>query len=239
VTLPGIDVSAIGQGAGFNWGAWKGKIAFAGIKATQGLSFEDPDYSRNMSGAFSIGAARMSYHLLDPTVSGEEQADYYLKYAKPQPGELAMLDHELFKDAAGEVLAPAAVANCAAAFSDRVRGAVSAWPVLYTTQWMAENGYCEGLGQQPLFVANPSRIQLPPVIGPWRLVSFAQIGQRGVDTDVFYGTAQELMRLAVLHSPIPLTPEKVKGWRLSWPAADKAPQVLELVSSDGGKTWQE
>lgn len=238
MTLPGIDVSAIGQGSAFNWEAYRGKIAFAGIKATQGTGFQDPDFSLNMNGCAKIGAMRMPYHFLEPQLSGAEQAAWFLGYAKPQPGELVMLDNETCTNAAGAALAPGLVADCAAEFGDKVRAALGAWPVLYTTPWMAENGYCAGLGQQPLFIAgNPKG--LPPVIGPWRLISFAQIGTRGVDTDVFFGTAADLMRLTVLHTEVKSAPEPLKSYRLAWEGQNKAPEIFDLVSTDGGKTWHQ
>jgi len=242
VALQGIDVSAIGQGNAFNWSAWKDRIAFAGIKATQGLTFQDPDFTENVKGATSIGAVRMPYHFLDPAADGAEQARHYLAYARPQPGELPMLDHETYVNAAGDALAAELVADVAAAFGDAVRAAVGAWPILYTTQYMAEHGYCAGLGQQPLFIANPSRVKLPNPIGPWRLVSFEQIGQKGIDTDVFYGTAAELARLTAMHAPIAPTPApapaptKKAGFLLEWTGADTMPKILELATTDG-KTW--
>lgn len=243
MSLQGIDVSAVGQGNAFNWSAWKDRIAFAGIKATQGLSFEDPAFSENMKGATSIGAVRMPYHFLDPAEDGAEQAKHFLAYANPQPSELVMLDHETYRDAGGVVLAPALVADRAAAFADYVRAALGAWPVLYTDQWMPENGYCAGLGQQPLFIANPSKVKLPNPIGPWRLVSFEQVGQKGIDTDVFYGTVAELQRLTVMHAPIAPAPApapapaKKAGFLLEWTGAATPPKILELASADGGKTW--
>jgi hypothetical protein len=116
--------------------------------------------------------------------------------------------------------------------------ALGAWPVLYTTPWMAENGYCAGLGQQPLFIAvNPATANLPTVLGPWRLISFAQLGTRGVDTDAFFGTSAELARLAVQHAEVKSAPAPIKAWRLDWAGEDKAPEISDLVSTDGGKSW--
>lgn len=235
MTLPGIDVSAIGQGAAFNWEAWRGKIAFAGIKATQGLTFKDPDFNRNMNGAREIGAARMPYHFFDPSEDGQAQARYFLEYADPQPGELVMLDFET-PGPAGAPLPAAAVADRAAAFADYVRVQVGAWPVAYSDQWMIESGYCAKLGACPAFVANPSRVVLPTVLGPWRLVSFQQIGQRGVDTDVFFGDLAALNRLAVLHPVQPIKPIPIGSWRLAWDGK-KEPQLVSITSNDDGKTW--
>lgn len=234
MTLPGIDVSHIGQGSAFNWEAWRGKIAFAGIKATQGTSFRDPDLERNISGASSIGAKVMGYHFLDPLISGKSQADYFLAYFNPQPGQLVMLDNEDFGPTAAPYH-PAMVADCAAQFADEVRAAVGAWPVVYADQSMTQEGYCDGLGACPAFIAAPGTTSIPIPIGPWRMLSFRQTGQRGVDTDVFFGTAAELERLAVLHAkPKPQPNPVVVPLHIGALSLD---EVYKLISDDNGKTW--
>ena len=194
-TLNGIDVSGIGQGAGFDWVPWRGKISFAFIKASEGLTFKDPDFARNWQQAKAEGITRGAYHFLHPDESGTAQAHYFLSVADPQPGDLVMTDYEVVVKGQS----PAAAAACAVQFADTVRSASGAWPVTYTTQWMAEEGYCAGLGGTPAFIANPSHVTLPDPAGPWKLVSFEQTGQRGVDTDVFYGGAAQLAKLSVPH----------------------------------------
>ena len=42
MTLAGIDVSNY-QGPAFPWQDYKGKIAFAGIKISEGTGYTDPD----------------------------------------------------------------------------------------------------------------------------------------------------------------------------------------------------
>lgn len=238
ITLAGIDVSNY-QGPAFPWNQYRGHIAFAGIKATQALNFLDPDYPHNVQGCRAAGIIPMSYHFLDPTVPGASQARYYLAYADPAPDELVMVDHETIP----ADMSPAAVAACAVEFVDTTRALVGAWPTVYTTQNMAEGGYCAGLGPCPSFIADPSHVTLPHPIGPWDLVSFTQDGVRGVDTDTFYGARSQLLRLAVVHKvsiPQPPQPKPVAlltSFRLGWMAADEAPSLVKQTSSDGGRTW--
>lgn len=203
MTLAGIDVSNY-QGAQFDWAPYRGKIAFAFIKATEGLSYRDPDYARNVAQAHADGITVGSYHFLHPAESGAAQAHCFLGYADPAPGELVMVDVET-----DDGLGPAATSACALDFAATVHHATGAWPVAYTMQSFAEGGYVASLGGCPSFIANPSQVQLPNPIGPWHLVSFEQTGQRGVDTDVFYGDAAELAKLAIPHpapSPAPRPP---------------------------------
>ena len=194
MTLAGIDVSNL-QGNAFDWEAWKGKIAFAGIKVSEGLDYSDPDAPRNMAGAKGIGVVRMGYHFLRPSLSGAEQAAWFLEHARAAglvPGDLVMLDVET-----ADGCTVAEISACAGGFATALHAAVAAWPVAYTDQDFAETGCVASLGECPAFIANPSGVQLPDPIGPWHLVSFEQTGQRSVDTDVFYGDLAELAKLAI------------------------------------------
>ena len=193
--LNGIDVSATGQGASFDWPSWKGKIGFAGVKVSEGLSFTDPDGPRNVAGARSIGAVPMGYHFLRANLPGTSQARYFLDKADAAgigPGCLLMADVET-----ADGSTPEQVSNCAAAFAGEVHALTRAWPVAYTMQSFAEGGYVSALGVCPAFIANPSRVVLPVPVGPWRVVSFEQTSQRGTDLDVFYGTTGQLAALAI------------------------------------------
>ena len=208
--LNGIDVSNL-QGSAFDWAPYRGRIQFAGIKVSEGTGFADPDAARNMAQAKADGIVRMAYHFLRPAQHGGQQADYFLHLARLAglgPGDLVMVDVEV-----ADNLSAAQVSGCAADFAARVHAAVGAWPVAYTMQSFAEGGYCASLGMCPSFIANPSHVQLPSPIGPWHLVSFEQTGQRGVDTDVFYGDLAELAKLAILHpAPKPrITQEQAKA----------------------------
>ena len=95
------------------------------------------------------------------------------------------------------------ISGCASDFATVLRMSLGAWPVAYCDQDFAETGCVASLGSCPAFIANPSRVTLPSPIGPWRLVSFEQTGQRGTDLDTFYGTSAELARLAI---PAPAAP---------------------------------
>lgn len=227
-TLPGIDVSAIGQGLSFDWAPYHGRIAFAFIKASEGLDFHDPAYPRNILEAGKLGIVRGSYHVLHPDLSGAAQADYYLAYADPAPGELVMVDVEPADVIGGPALPPAKVSACVAAFVDVVRAQTGAWPVTYVDQSMAQAGYVASAGQCPAFIADPSHVALPNPIGPWRLVSFVQTGQRGVDTDEFYGDLVELNRLTTTRKVAPPAPPA--------PPAPKLP--LELLAVNTARTYQ-
>ena len=89
-TQPGIDVSAW-QGT-INWA----KVADAGIrfaimKATEGSSWNDPTYAKNVSGATSNGIVVGAYHFADPSsASGDAvaEADHFVSVARNSPGDI-------------------------------------------------------------------------------------------------------------------------------------------------------
>lgn len=197
MTLNGIDVS--NNNGTVDWEAWRGKIAFAGIKVSEGLNFTDQYAAANVRGARSVGAVPMAYHFLRANLPGITQARYFLSRALAAgigDGDLLMVDVETM-----DGMSAAQVSECAAVFAGEVHEQTRAWPVAYTDQSFAADGYVAALGVCPAFIANPSHVTLPVPLGPWRLVSFEQTGVRGTDQDVFYGTREQLAALAIPGAP--------------------------------------
>jgi lysozyme len=195
MTLAGIDVSAAGQGANFPWASYKGKIAFAGIKISEGTTFADPDAARNIAGARSIGAIPLGYHFTHAGMSGAQQAEWFLKCGKVaglRAGDLAAQDAE---DEGMDGLPVARMDLAAAAFNLEFRLHHACWPLLYTEVSLAPS--MTSCGNSPLWLANPSGTPVTS-IGPWAAgPSFEQTSQRGVDLDVFYGTPAQLAKLII------------------------------------------
>lgn len=196
--LNGIDVSNW-QGPSFPWQDYKGKIQFAGVKISEGLDEDlgaaDPDAKINIAGARSIGAVVIGYHLLHASLGGALQARFFLAAAAAaglRPGDLIAVDAE---DAGLDGLDATKMDLVAAGFCGWCHDHAGAWPVCYTEQSMAPALVHEA--DCPPWIANPSQVQLSFPLGPWRSVSFEQRGQRGVDTDTFYGSAEQLEALAI------------------------------------------
>lgn len=241
-TLAGIDISGIGQGGAFNWGAYKDRIQFAFAKASEALTFTDPDFARNWAAMHELGIVRGAYHFIHASDSGAAQANRFLELVDPAPGDLLMVDVE---ETGFDGAAPAVMSATVGEFADVVRSQTGAWPVTYADVNTAGLGYCASVGMTPLFLANPSRIQLSSV-GPWRLISFEQMSpQRGTDVDAFYGDLSELRRLTVAHArpapapkppPAPAPAPVQHGWRLVWASPTAAPALVPQTSTDG-KNW--
>lgn len=196
IALAGIDVSAW-QGE-FPWAQYKGKIAFAGVKISEGLGFADPEAADNIAGARSIGAVPIGYHLLHAGLSGSDQAEVFLKYAHAAglgvTGDLFAADCE---DAGLDGESYAQMNLTASTFAGEIRRHpryAQYNPVVYTEQSMAP--HLTSMGNCPLWIADLT-VPLISGVGPWSLVSFWQTSQRGVDCDTFNGDLTALGKLGI------------------------------------------
>jgi lysozyme len=63
-------------------------------KATEGVSYVDPNRSKNCSAAIAQGIAVATYHWLSPGVDPVAQMKFYLKTVDPVIGERVVIDYE-------------------------------------------------------------------------------------------------------------------------------------------------
>ncbi|KAG1780259.1 glycoside hydrolase family 25 protein [Suillus placidus] len=84
----GIDVSSYYQST-VDWNSWKSNgVTFAYIKATEGTTYTNPDFSSQYTGATNAGLIRGGYHFAHPDSStGATQASYFLKHDNPSGSE--------------------------------------------------------------------------------------------------------------------------------------------------------
>src|ERR1019366_10721640 len=84
--VDGVDLNPAGDGT-LGWaGSGKG---FAIIKATQGTSYTDAEFAANWAALKSAGVVWGAYHFFDATVSGVDQANFFLKVVGTiEPGDL-------------------------------------------------------------------------------------------------------------------------------------------------------
>ncbi|KAI9449737.1 glycoside hydrolase superfamily [Lactarius psammicola] len=83
----GIDVSHF-QGT-LDWNSIRASgVVFAYIKATEGTTFIDPNFSQNYIGATNAGVIRGAYHFAHPdTSSGATQANFLLAHGGGWSGD--------------------------------------------------------------------------------------------------------------------------------------------------------
>jgi lysozyme len=179
------------------------------VKATEGTGYTSPVFQRDWINVKAAGKARMAYHFLHPSISGIAQARYFLdtvKNAGLEDGDCLCVDHE-----STDGLNAAEVAAAAVAFKNAVQAEAKCSLVVYTFIDFAKAGNCAGLGNNPLWIADPSDPLGSPVVPePWGLWTFQQSGvTKGISDDICNFTSIETFyKFAVLPTPPPLTPSQ-------------------------------
>lgn len=180
-------------------------VQIIAIKFTEGTGYLSPVAQSDWVNAEAAGdVVRMAYHFFHPSVSVPGQVRFFLdsvKNAGLESGDMLMLDLESTDGMPAMEVAAAAREFCSLAESE-----VHAPVIVYTYINFAETGNCDGLGNNPLFIADPSSPPgKPRVPHPWSLWSFHQYGViRGIDADLAnFGTVDQLAKLGVFVEPPP------------------------------------
>lgn len=188
----GIDVSNI-QGARYDWPQWRGKIGFGMCKASEGLTFTDPDFADNWNAMWELDRLmpRFGYHYFHPAEDPVSQAQLLVSTVKEHgllPGDNLVADFETTDSLPVPVVAAAGVR-----FLRAVNDLAPGHRVLpYMSPSFAEAGNSAGMGSWYLWVADYGVLQ-PAVPPPWKAWTFWQRGDSPVDTDVFNGDQAALL----------------------------------------------
>ena len=202
----GIDLSSYQPS--FDWSAEKGRISFAFIKATEGITIRDPDFATNWQQAKALGIVRGAYHFAHPSNGAATESGAFLDAVRAHglaAGDLLALDLET-----SDGLSPARVAEYARNWCADVQKATGHTPIVYTFLGFAQQGNCAGLGSYPLWIAEPSAPAGRPVPQPWSTWKFhqygtTQVGSNTVDVNVFNGDTAALKAFA---NPAPPAPQE-------------------------------
>jgi GH25 family lysozyme M1 (1,4-beta-N-acetylmuramidase) len=160
-------------------------IAFAMVKASEGVSFADPSYRAHVAGARSVGIRIGAYHFARPDTPGDgvaaaarrdarAEADRFVTIAQLRPGDLLpALDLET----AG--LSPESMIAWTRAWLDRVRRRTGARALLYTYPYFwQELGATKQFRSFPLWIANYG-VREPALPGGWRRYAIWQYTATG------------------------------------------------------------
>ncbi len=198
-TINGIDVSHY-QGT-VDWSAVKNDgIVFAFAKATDGITYTDPQFQVNWKAMQTAGLLRGAYHFYETADDPTSQAQNFIAAL----GTLAandlppVVDIETFKRNFGS----ASIAANLQIWLDTVEQAVGCKPIIYTNTnfW---NQYVSGdFSSYSLWIADYG-VSQPKIPSTWKSWSFWQSSQSGsvagvtgtVDMDVFAGSASDLLTL--------------------------------------------
>jgi len=205
--VSGVDLNPAGDGT-LGWST--SGAGFAVIKATQGTSYEDSDFSENWAALKAAHVVRGAYHFFDATVSGVDQANYYLAFIGTlDAGDLPpILDIECPVSGESDCLgngnsgdAPASqITQAMNDFLTTVKSATGLTPIVYSYgSWFSDNGVdTTGLQAYPLWLADYSGTSCFNVPDPWSAATFWQYDASGsvsgvnVDDDYFLGSMSQL-----------------------------------------------
>ena len=120
-----------------NWNAVRSSgIKFVSIKASEGVTYTDPDFYANWIGAHAAGLTRTAYHFAHPSISAIDQANYFVAavtsaggYAHNTSTMQLMLDLE-----STDGLEPPAVWSWVQAFMGHLQNLTGRPGIIYTVR---------------------------------------------------------------------------------------------------------
>jgi lysozyme len=176
---------------------------FAFLKATEGTSWIDPEFSTNWNGAQAAGLLRGAYHYYEPGSDPGEQAELFLNTVWPHggqpllaPGDLPpVLDIETTGSQSAEE-----VVQGIETWLSRVQQGTLRTPILYTGREFWDSLGTQQFGAFPLWIAEYGVAAPSPLPAGWQQWRFWQYSETGsvegiegdVDLDVFQGNLQDL-----------------------------------------------
>jgi len=202
-TILGIDVS--GNQGTITWSNVKAAgYTFAFVKATEGVTFNDADFTTNMTNGANAGVLMSAYHFARPdNNSAADEATHFVNIAGSYIKSCALppvLDFETTGS-----LTYSALTTWAEAWLSAVKTATGITPILYTDGSIASN-LGSSINTYPLWIADPdgSSTTAPTSdLGVWTNWAFKQYSWTGsvsgisgdVDLDVFNGDMTALHSL--------------------------------------------
>lgn len=191
--LQGIDVSHY-QGQ-VDWSAVAAAgIAFAFAKATDGITYTDPDFQANWQGMRAAGLARGAYHFYETGDDPVAQAGHFVATVGAlDAGDLPpVVDIE---SSNGDYEGRGVAANLQV-WLNAVEQALGRTPMIYTNLSFWNNDVSADFGRYPLWIAEYG-VAAPTLPTGWNAWTFWQYSQQGsvggvageVDQDVYAGTS--------------------------------------------------
>ncbi len=198
----GLDISNW-QGA-VNWNAMvqAGGLQFCFVKATEGTTYRDPQFSRNWSAMRAAGSwcYRGAYHFGHPGQNAVTQAQFFHNTVRPTRGDFQLaLDLEVT-----DGRTPAQVWSWVQAFNAEIRRLTGRSCIVYTSPsfWTSRVGNPTSNLDMALWIAHWG-VSRPTVPRAWSTWTFWQWTSSGawpgttgrVDMDTFNGTYETMWRL--------------------------------------------
>ena len=170
-------------------------VSFIYIKVTQGTTIQSRYYTADARAARRAGFSVGAYHFFSP-IGGAEQANYFLKTAQPQRGDLPpMLDVELTNKQIAKMGGEEALFREMLVWLRRVERHTGTRPLLYVGQNFVNRHLVNApaeLQAYPVWVARYGEFRPYVRLNFWQLAATGRVnGITGsVDIDVFNGTRE-------------------------------------------------
>lgn len=173
-------------------------VGFAFIKATEGGDHLDENFNDNFYQAREYGIIRGAYHYYKPGVSPVKQADYFLKQAHLEEGDLPpVLDIEERGDLTVEELRRDALK-----WLRRVEKHYGVPPIIYTNyKFKVEYLNTRDFERYPYWIAH-YYVKTLTYKGPWKFWQHTDCGRldgirEKVDLNIYNGSMYDLKRLCL------------------------------------------
>jgi lysozyme len=198
--LNGVDVSHW-QGA-INWySVANSGRTFAFAKATEGLTYTDPNFATNWRNMQAAGLIRGAYHFCHPGSDPIAQANFFYNTVQPVSGDLQMTGDIEVTD--GQSVAQ--IQSWGLAFAHQIQNLTGRPGIIYTYYyfWVDNCGDPDHNLNCPLWIATYGPYPLVPQA--WSTWSFWQYTDTGsvpgisgnVDLDYFNGSITQLQALTL------------------------------------------
>lgn len=173
-------------------------LRFVFVKATEGVSMIDENFSDNFYQARQNDLIRGAYHFFVPDADARKQARFYLKQVHLEEGDLPpVLDVE----------------KVGRLSSEQLRKAVRTWleiveehygvkPILYTGASFKKKYLNDSIfNQYPYWIAH-YYVEKPTYEGSWKFWQYTDFGkidgiQGNVDCNIFNGSLQDLRKMTI------------------------------------------
>lgn len=173
-------------------------VSFVFIKATEGEKLFDDNFNRNFANAKRNDIVRGAYHFFVPGIDPRRQADFYLKIAQLEPGDLPpVLDIEKKGD-----LSPDQLRRDVKVWLDMAEAKYGVKPILYTGyKFKMQYLNTPEFDAYPYWIAH-YYVEKLAYRGKWTFWQHTDCGKvsgiKGfVDCNIFNGNMQELMQLTL------------------------------------------
>lgn len=239
--IVGVDVSS--HQGNVNWSAaWNQGSRFAYTKATEALSYKNPNFNQQYTGSANVGMVRGAYHFAIPSISsGAAQANYFINNGGNWTSDgktlppLLDVEYNPYPSLGNSCynMSPSQMVNWIRDFSNTMLNRTGRVPMIYTTTdwWNRCTGNSTAFTNHPLHIAaynNSGAGTLPSGWNKYSLWQYTSEGPVVGDWNVWNGTAAALTSFTRNSGP-PAAPK---------PAGPSIKSLADLVSVDSaGQLW--